>query len=183
MPLLRHLTETGFGSFLLLVLWRIAFLAHGLSAHLDAVGIVHQAIQDTISDSGIADLLVPTRNRQLGMPQRSSRLQHRANDGIHTLVGVYCEPLDFFAAELARCATFSRMKRIFLILGVILFVLGIVALLHPSFDYHKHEEVARIGPITATVEKPETTSIPAPVTVALLVSGLVLIVLAVRTKP
>ena len=74
------------------------------------------------------------------------------------------------------------MKRGLFIVGIILFLLGIVALLHPNFDYHKHEEVARIGPITATVDKPETTSIPAPVTVALLVSGLVLIVLGVRTK-
>jgi len=44
------------------------------------------------------------------------------------------------------------MKRFAVILGIIFFVLGIVALVHPSFDYHKHEEVARIGPITATVD-------------------------------
>jgi uncharacterized membrane protein len=74
------------------------------------------------------------------------------------------------------------MKRILFILGIILFLLGIVALLHPNFDYHKHEEVARIGPITATVDKPETAEIPVAVTVALLVSGLVLIVLAARSK-
>ena len=74
------------------------------------------------------------------------------------------------------------MKRILFILGIILFLLGIVALLHPSFDYHKHEEVARIGPITATVDKPETAEIPVAVTIALLVSGLVLIVLAAKSK-
>ncbi len=74
------------------------------------------------------------------------------------------------------------MKRGLFIAGIILFLLGIVALLHPNFDYHKKEEVARIGPITATVDEPQTTSIPAPVTVALLVSGLVLIVLAARSK-
>jgi hypothetical protein len=74
------------------------------------------------------------------------------------------------------------MKRGLFIAGIILFLLGIVALLHPNFDYHKKEEVAKIGPITATVDEPETTTIPAPVTVALLVSGLVLIVLAVRSK-
>jgi len=74
------------------------------------------------------------------------------------------------------------MKRIMAALGIILFLLGIVALVHPSFDYHKHEEVARIGPITATVDKPETASIPVAVTVALLVSGLVLIVVGARAK-
>lgn len=80
------------------------------------------------------------------------------------------------------CDNVSVMKRGLFITGIILFLLGIAALLHPNFDYHKKEEVARIGPITATVDQPETTSIPAPVTVALLVSGLVLIVLGVRTK-
>lgn len=74
------------------------------------------------------------------------------------------------------------MKRIFMILGIILFLLGIVALIHPSFDYNKHEEIARIGPIKATVDKPETTTIPVAATVALLVSGLVLIVLGTRAK-
>ena len=63
---LRYLTETGFGSFLLLVLWRIAFLAHGLAAHFDAVGVVNQTVQDAIGEGGIADLLVPARDRQLG---------------------------------------------------------------------------------------------------------------------
>ena len=80
------------------------------------------------------------------------------------------------------CDNVSVMKRGLFIVGIILFLLGIVALLHPNFDYHKKEEVAKIGPITATVDKPETTSIPGPVTVALLVSGLVLIVLASRSK-
>jgi hypothetical protein len=74
------------------------------------------------------------------------------------------------------------MKRFTVVLGIIFFLLGIVALVHPSFDYHKHEEVARIGPITATVDKPETASIPVAATAALFVSGLVLIVLGSRTK-
>lgn len=74
------------------------------------------------------------------------------------------------------------MKRFLLILGVILFLLGIGALLHPNFDYQKHEEIARIGPIKATVDKQETQQIPAAATVALLVSGLVLVVFGSRGK-
>jgi uncharacterized membrane protein HdeD (DUF308 family) len=72
------------------------------------------------------------------------------------------------------------MKRFAVILGIILFLLGIVALVHPNFDYHKHEEVARIGPITAMVDKSETARIPVASTVTLLVLGLVLIVLGSR---
>ena len=72
------------------------------------------------------------------------------------------------------------MKRFLLFLGVILFLLGIVALVHPSFVYEKHEEIAKIGPIKATVDKQETETIPAGATAALLVSGLVLIVLGLK---
>ena len=74
------------------------------------------------------------------------------------------------------------MKRFLLILGIILFLLGIGALIHPNFDYQKHEEIARIGPIKATVDKQETQQIPVAATVALLVSGLVLVVFGSRGK-
>jgi hypothetical protein len=84
--------------------------------------------------------------------------------------------------ERPDCGSVCVMKRFAVILGIIFFLLGIVALVHPNFDYHKHEEVARIGPITATVDKPETANIPVAATVALLVSGLVLIVLGSRAK-
>ena len=36
------LKDFHFGSFLLLVLWRIAFLPHGLTAHLDAMSVVSE---------------------------------------------------------------------------------------------------------------------------------------------
>ena len=72
------------------------------------------------------------------------------------------------------------MKRILMIIGIVLFLLGIAAMLHPSIGYHKHDEIAKIGPITATVEKEETTEIPVAVTVILLVSGLVLTAVGAR---
>ena len=37
------------------LLWRIAYLAHGLPAHFDAVGVVNQPVQDAIGDGGGAD--------------------------------------------------------------------------------------------------------------------------------
>ena len=39
-----------------------AILAHGVAAHLDAVGIVNQPVEDTVSGGGIADLFVPARH-------------------------------------------------------------------------------------------------------------------------
>lgn len=74
------------------------------------------------------------------------------------------------------------MKRVGIVLGLVLFVLGIVTIVHPSFDYQKHEEIARIGPIKATVDKTETEKIPVGATIALLVAGLVLLVASARSK-
>ena len=34
-------------------------LAHGLAAQLDAMSVVHEPVEDTVGDGGIADLLVP----------------------------------------------------------------------------------------------------------------------------
>ena len=79
-------------SFLLLVVLLprgIAFLAHRLSTHLDAMGIVHQAIEDAVGDGRIADLLVPARDRELG-----------SEDGGASLIAIladfpHFEPLGF----------------------------------------------------------------------------------------
>jgi hypothetical protein len=74
------------------------------------------------------------------------------------------------------------MKRFVMALGLMFAILGLVAFIHPNFDYHKREEVARIGPVTATVDKPETARVPAAAAGALLIAGAVLIVLGPRIK-
>ena len=74
------------------------------------------------------------------------------------------------------------MKRIAMALGILLLILGLVALLHPNFDYHKREEVAKIGPVTATVEKPERTTVPPAAAAALLIAGAVLMAVSPRLK-
>jgi hypothetical protein len=48
--------------------------------------------------------------------------------------------------------------------------------MHPNFDDHRREEVARMGPVTATVDKPENAGVPA-VAAGALIAGAVLIVL------
>ena len=74
------------------------------------------------------------------------------------------------------------MKRFFVILGVILLVLGVVGLVHPVFAYHQQEEVAKIGPVKATVNEEKTVQVPAAVSILLLVAGLGLVVLGPRMK-
>ena len=74
------------------------------------------------------------------------------------------------------------MKRLALILGLLLFLLGIVAVVHPTFEYRTRERVAKFGPINATMDVPKTFQVPVEATVALLVSGLVLSVVSFKRK-
>ncbi len=74
------------------------------------------------------------------------------------------------------------VKRLVIILGVILLVLGVIGLVHPSFNYDQQEEVAKIGPIKATVNEEKTAQIPAAVSIVLLVAGIGLVLLGPRMK-
>jgi len=74
------------------------------------------------------------------------------------------------------------MKRIVIILGVIMLVLGVIGLVHPSFNYHKQEEVAKFGPIKATMDEEKTAEIPAALSITLLVVGIGLVVFGPRMK-
>jgi len=74
------------------------------------------------------------------------------------------------------------MKRIVIVLGVVLLILSVVGLVHPNFNYHQQEEVAKLGPIKATVDEEKTAQIPAAVSITLLVGGLGLILLGPRLK-
>jgi hypothetical protein len=74
------------------------------------------------------------------------------------------------------------MKRLVIILGVILLVLGVIGLVHPTFNYHQQEEVAKIGPIKATVDQEKTAQVPAAVSIALLIAGIGMVLLGPRIK-
>lgn len=74
------------------------------------------------------------------------------------------------------------MKRVVLILGLVLFLLGIVAVVHPTFEYSTRERVAKFGPIEATMHEPKTFQVPVAATVALLVSGLAFAVVSFKMK-
>ena len=74
------------------------------------------------------------------------------------------------------------MKKIFLATGLLLFILGIVGVVHPDFTYHKTEEVAHFGPVHATVNEEKIATVPTYVSVLLLVAGLGLTVLGARHR-
>ena len=74
------------------------------------------------------------------------------------------------------------MKRLPLFLGVILLVLGVVGLVHPSFNYHQKEEVAKVGPFKATVDEEKTAQVPPAVSIVVLAVGIILVVVGSRTN-
>jgi hypothetical protein len=74
------------------------------------------------------------------------------------------------------------MKRLPLFLGVILVVLGVIGLVHPSFNYHQKEEVAKVGPFKATVDEEKTAQVPPAVSIVVLTAGIVLVALGSRTN-
>ena len=74
------------------------------------------------------------------------------------------------------------MKRLPVVLGVILLVLGVVGLVHPNFNYHQQEEVVKLGPMKATVDEEKTAQVPAAVSITLLVVGIGLVLLGPRIK-
>ena len=75
------------------------------------------------------------------------------------------------------------MRRLVIVVGVILLVLGVIGLVHLNFNYHQQEEVAKLGPIKATVDEEKTAQIPAAVSITLLLAGIGLVVLGPRMKP
>jgi len=74
------------------------------------------------------------------------------------------------------------MKRFLVILGVLFLLLGVVALIHPTFHYHQQTEVAKIGSFKATVDERKSAEIPMAASVVLLISGVVLIGLGLRSN-
>jgi uncharacterized membrane protein len=66
------------------------------------------------------------------------------------------------------------------VLGIVLIVLGALALAYQGFTYTKREKVVDIGPIQATAKKHETVPIPPIVGGIALAGGVILLVMGAR---
>jgi hypothetical protein len=66
------------------------------------------------------------------------------------------------------------------IVGILLIALGLVALAYKGITYTTQEEVAKIGPLEAKVEKEKTIPLPPILGGLALASGVVLVVLGAR---
>ena len=73
------------------------------------------------------------------------------------------------------------MKPIFWI-GIVLLVLGVLALAYQGINYTRQEKIVDIGPIHATAEKHERIPLPPVVGGLALAGGVVLLVVGARQK-
>jgi len=62
------------------------------------------------------------------------------------------------------------------ILGIVLIVLGLVAMFSGGFSYTKDKETADLGPVDITVKDKEHVRVPMPVSAGVIVLGVVLLV-------
>ena len=68
------------------------------------------------------------------------------------------------------------------IIGVVLIVIGVIALAYGGITYTKREKVLDIGPIEATAERRETIPLPPVLGGLALAAGIVLLVVGSRRK-
>lgn len=74
------------------------------------------------------------------------------------------------------------MKRTLNVVGIILIIVGILALFYEGYTYTKHEKVAQVGDVQVTADTKETVYF-SPIWGGLsLVAGVVLVVVARKTK-
>jgi len=66
------------------------------------------------------------------------------------------------------------------VIGIILIVLGALALAYQGFSYTTEEKIADIGPIEASAEKEESVSIPPILGGVALAGGIVLVLVGIR---
>jgi hypothetical protein len=83
--------------------------------------------------------------------------------------------------EARRNEETKHMKSITM-LGILLAVLGVLALVYQGFSYTRREKVIDIGPIHATADKQEHVPLPPIVGGLALVSGVILLMMGAKQK-
>jgi uncharacterized membrane protein len=68
------------------------------------------------------------------------------------------------------------------IVGILLIVLGVVALAYGGFSYTKREKIIDVGPIEATAETKETVPLPPILGGLALAGGVVLLIAGSKKK-
>ena len=68
------------------------------------------------------------------------------------------------------------------IVGIVLILLGVVALVYQGFTYTSRETVVDIGPLHATAERERTFPLPPVLGIAAVAGGVALLVVGMRKR-
>ncbi len=68
------------------------------------------------------------------------------------------------------------------IVGVVLIVLGVLALAYQGISYTSREKVLDIGPLEATAEREKTLPLPPVLGAAAVIGGVALLIVGARTR-
>lgn len=68
------------------------------------------------------------------------------------------------------------------VIGVILIVMGVMALVYQGVTYTKQESVVNVGPFHAQVERQHTIPLPPIIGFAAVAGGIVLVVIGARDR-
>lgn len=74
------------------------------------------------------------------------------------------------------------MKKTLIIIGSLILILGIIGLITKGYSYTTEEELFHIGPWETTSKTAKTIIIPRPLTGAVAVFGLILVLFGLRNK-
>ena len=110
------------------------------------------------------------------MSSRSNVLDNSERVG-HSLANT-TRPVSRYDGLLVKAKT---MKPIFWV-GILLIVLGGLALAYQGFDYTHQEKVLDVGPIHATAEEQKHVSIPPVLGGLVLVGGVALVIVGAKKK-
>src|SRR5690348_4928687 len=100
----------------------------------------------------------------------------------------FCEPARFAAADNSAraCALLGAImkNRSIMVLGIVLVVLGVLALAYQGITYTKREKILDVGPLQATADREKTIPLPPLVGGLSLAGGIALLIIgAVKSRP
>ncbi len=72
--------------------------------------------------------------------------------------------------------------KVMTVVGIVLIVLGILALVYQGIPYNSEKDVVRVGPMQTTIEARKTLAIPPVVGGLVLAGGIVLVVIGLKKK-
>lgn len=90
--------------------------------------------------------------------------------------------VDGASQDFAEASRFEEPMRMMTVVGVLLIVLGLVALAYQGISYTTRETIIDVGPLEATAERERTVPLPPVLGVVAVVAGVGLLIAGRRRR-